>query len=174
MFGKIIEQLVESIPFLVKLLPYEMVDIQFEVVPYAFNTKGFVVDCDTNIIECGNPLNDVKGEFVWKLKTTITNVSKDDIFLERFQIIYPQNDIYVEGYDYSRKYLKKGDSLSFIIRIHHETIIKVGEIKKLMHIFPFCLDKIKIQVDWSYSWVCLRPRRTIITCLTKDEQYYLK
>ena len=174
MFWKIIEQLVESIPFLAKLLPYEMVDIQFEVVPYAFNAKGLVVDCDTNIIECGNPSNDVNGEFVWKIKTTITNISKDDIFLERFQILYPQNDIYVDGYDCSRKYLEKGGSLSFIIRIHHETIIKITEIKKLMNRFPFCLDEIKIQVDWSYSWLYLRPRRTIITCLTKHEQYYLK
>lgn len=174
MFVKIIEQIIGNVPILAKLLPYEMVDIQFEIIPYAFNTKGFVVDYDTNIIECGNPLNDIKGEFVWKVKTTITNISGNNIFLERFQILHPQTDIYVDGYDYSRRYLKEGDSLNFIIRIHHESVIKVSEIKNLMREFPFYLDELKIQVDWSYSWLCFRPQRSIITSLTKDEQFYLK
>ena len=174
MFNKIIEQITGSIPFWSKIIPHEMIDIQFEIVPYMFNTKGFVIDNDTNVIKAGNSSNEVKGEFIWKIKTTITNISEDGIYLERFQILYPLTDIYVDGYNYGRMYLEKGASFSFILRVHHEAVIKVYERKKLMHRFPFCLDYIKIQVDWSYPWLCFRLRRSIISCLNKDEQYYLK
>lgn len=174
MFNKILEQITGSIPFLSKIIPHEMIDIQFEIVPYMFNTKGIVINNGTNVIAAGNFSNEVLGEFIWKIKTTITNISEGDIFLERFQILYPLTNIYVDGYNYGRRYLKKGASFSFILRIHHETVIKVCEKKKLMHRFPFFLDCIKIQLDWSYPWLCFRLRRSIIACLNKDEQYYLK